>query len=65
MLVIFLLCLILYIGSGLYLAYALFQDTPIHRLVLGILIFAILLHGWVLTPEIITLYGLNFNYLTR
>lgn len=61
MLVIFLLCLILYMGSGLYLAYALFQKTPIHRSVLGILIFAILLHGWVLTPEIITLYGLNFN----
>lgn len=60
-LLIFLLCLGIYTGVGLYLAHALIQDTPIHQGILGPLVVAILLHGYVLYPEIITLYGLNFN----
>ncbi|MFB6348100.1 inner membrane protein YpjD [Moraxella sp. ZJ142] len=61
MLLIFLICLMIYAGTGLYLAGALYKDTPIHKGVLGILSLAMLLHGFVLYPEIITLYGLNFN----
>lgn len=62
MFVLYLIGTLIYAGVGLHLYHALIKNSTIHkRATLMALMVAILLHGCLLAPQIITLYGLNFN----
>lgn len=62
MFVMYLVSVMLYLGIGAYLYRCLMVQQPIHKLLLlGVLMLAAGLHAALLYPQIITLYGLNFN----
>lgn len=62
MFVLYLCGILIYAGVGLHLYHALLKEKSIKKApTLTMLTLAIILHGMVLTPQIITLYGLNFN----
>lgn len=62
MLILYLISALIYVGVGLHLYHALVKDKPIVKnATLSALIIAMIGHGVLLTPQIITLYGLNFN----
>lgn len=51
-----------YIAVSVYLYLALINRRPIHKIFgVAALLFAMLLHGYLLYPNIVTHYGLNFN----
>lgn len=53
---------IAYVALGIYLCWALLEDRPIGKHIsLGLLLIGMVAHSMVLTPQIITLHGLNFN----
>ncbi len=60
--VLYLISTLIYAGVGLHLYHALIKNKPIFKTsTLLFLIIAIFLHGIILTPNIITSDGLNFN----
>lgn len=60
--VLYLIGVMIYAGVGLHLYHALVKNKPIFKTAtLSALSIAIILHGVILAPQIITLYGLNFN----
>ncbi|MDO4896829.1 MAG: cytochrome c biogenesis protein CcsA [Moraxella sp.] len=62
MFILYLISTLIYVGVGLYLCHALIKEMPIKKApTLIALSLAIILHGVLLAPQIITLYGLNFN----
>lgn len=62
MLILYLISTLIYAGVGLHLYHALMKEQPIKKSpTLIALSLAIILHGVLLSPQIITLYGLNFN----
>ncbi len=62
MFVLYLMSTLIYAGVGFHLYDALVKNKPIFKTVtLSLLILAIILHGIILTPKIITSSGLNFN----
>lgn len=51
-----------YIGISLLLLYYLYNKHPINKLLVMVALSAVcFLHGWLLFPDIISTYGLNFN----
>lgn len=59
---VYLVGMLIYAGVGLHLYHALIKNKPILRtMTLSALLVAVVLHGCLLTPQIITSYGLNFN----
>lgn len=62
MLILYVLSTLIYASVGLHLYHALLREQPIKKaLTLCALTLGIILHGILLAPQIITLYGLNFN----
>ncbi|WP_066804071.1 cytochrome C assembly family protein [Moraxella oblonga] len=62
MFILYAISTLIYAGVGLHLYHALVKNKPILKgATLLALVLAIVLHGVILMPQIITLYGLNFN----
>lgn len=62
MFILYLFSTLIYAGVGLHLYHALLKEKSIKKApTLAMMSLAIMLHGLVLTPQIITLYGLNLN----